>query len=279
MKNQSKIIFLIVAGLFFCSVVANASETTGTLSTGLETGLNGTVVVAPTANVASGTYTSEQNISLAATGSLSIHYTTNSETPACATGNVYSGPITISSTTTLKAIACYANSVSSNVSTFDYVINLATAPLTPTANPVAGTYTSAQSVALASVDSTSIRYTTDGTDPTCSTGNLYSAVIAIDSTQTIKAIGCSSVGSSSVASFVYTINIPTGGGGGGGGGGSAPATYNIGDINKDNKVDKYDFSLMMANWGKSGTNVSDLNKDGKVDKYDFALLMLHWGGK
>ncbi len=71
---------------------------------------------------------------------------------------------------------------------------------------------------------------------------------------------------------------PSGGGGGGGGGGgeSAAVTYKTGDTNKDGKVDKYDFALLMANWGKLGTNASDLNNDDKVDKYDFALLMLNW---
>ncbi len=33
---------------------------------------------------------------------------------------------------------------------------------------------------------------------------------------------------------------------------------------------------MMANWGETGSNSSDLNKDNKVDKYDFALLMASW---
>jgi len=50
-----------------------------------------------------------------------------------------------------------------------------------------------------------------------------------------------------------------------------------GDINDNGKVDKYDFALMMSEWGKSGLNIpSDLNKNGKVDKYDFALLMVNW---
>ncbi|PJA01759.1 hypothetical protein COX74_01020, partial [bacterium (Candidatus Gribaldobacteria) CG_4_10_14_0_2_um_filter_41_16] len=72
-----------------------------------------------------------------------------------------------------------------------------------------------------------------------------------------------------------------GGGGGGGGGGYTPPTIPTlnkkADINGDNKVDKYDFSLMMANWGKPGSNTCDLNNDNKVDKYDFALLMSKWG--
>ncbi len=63
----------------------------------------------------------------------------------------------------------------------------------------------------------------------------------------------------------------------GGGGGYTPTTAKKGDANGDGKVDKYDFSLMMSNWGKTGTNNSDFNADGKVDKYDFALLMSNWG--
>ena len=50
-----------------------------------------------------------------------------------------------------------------------------------------------------------------------------------------------------------------------------------GDINDDGKVNKYDFALMMSEWGKTGLNIaSDLNDDGKVDKYDFSLLMINW---
>ena len=66
------------------------------------------------------------------------------------------------------------------------------------------------------------------------------------------------------------------GGGGGGGGYTPPPVVKTGDANSDGKVDKYDFALMMANWGKTGTNTCDFNSDGKVDKYDFALLMLNW---
>jgi len=64
--------------------------------------------------------------------------------------------------------------------------------------------------------------------------------------------------------------------GGGGVPTLVPQTSIKGDITGDGKVDKYDFSLMMANWGKTGPNDCDLNNDNKVDKYDFALLMSNW---
>jgi len=49
-----------------------------------------------------------------------------------------------------------------------------------------------------------------------------------------------------------------------------------GDLTGDGVVDEYDFSLLMANWGKVGSNISDLNDDGVVDEYDFSLLMANW---
>ena len=117
-----------------------------------------------------------------------------------------------------------------------------------------------------------------------STGTIYSGAISVSSSETINAVSCyldsSSVAHpSNVVSFAYTINIPATSGGG-----TTPIVppttpiiTKIGDANGDGKVDKYDFALMMANWGKTGTNSSDFNNDGKVDKYDFALLMSKWG--
>lgn len=92
----------------------------------------------------------------------------------------------------------------------------------PIANPVAGTYTSAQSVTLTVASSTSIHYTINGSIPTCETGTTFGAPIAVGSSLTIKAIACYSGGSSDVATFDYIVNIANnnGGGGGGGGGGS-----------------------------------------------------------
>lgn len=276
MKNLIKIISVISLALLYAVNFASASITGGEISTGINTGIGGTVIVNPTASVPSGTYTSVQNVSLAAIGSLSVHYTTSGTAPTCLTPSTYSAPIIISATSTLKAIACYANSVTSNISTYDYVINLPPyAP--PIASPLAGTYTSAQSVVLSATGSTSIRYTIDESMPTCSVGNVYASAIAVGASQTIKAIACYDGGNfSDVASFAYAINIPSGGGGGGGGGTPPPATK-TGDINSDSKVDKYDFAMLMASWGQTGSNSSDLNHDNKVDKYDFALLMLNWG--
>lgn len=89
------------------------------------------------------------------------------------------------------------------------------------ASPAAGTFNSAQNITLIADGSSSVRYTTDGSIPTCSTGTVYSSVIPVGTSQTIKAIACYGENFSDVTSFTYIININTGGGGGGGGGGSS----------------------------------------------------------
>ncbi|MDO8509684.1 MAG: chitobiase/beta-hexosaminidase C-terminal domain-containing protein, partial [bacterium] len=91
------------------------------------------------------------------------------------------------------------------------VVKDATPPTTPTALPVAGTYTSTQSVVISGSDI--IHYTTSGI-ATCSSPT-YAGAVSVISSQTISAIGCDTAGNeSSVASFVYTITLPTVSGGG-----------------------------------------------------------------
>jgi len=78
----------------------------------------------------------------------------------------------------------------------------------PVATPAAGSYTSTQSVTLAVAGANSIRYTIDGTDPSCTTGTVYSAPISFSATRTIKSIACYLLSnSSSVTSSAYTITL------------------------------------------------------------------------
>ena len=79
----------------------------------------------------------------------------------------------------------------------------------PSLNPAAGTYSSAQSVVMTSAETGAfIRYTTDGSTPTSSTGTLYSGPVPVTSTTTLKAIGFKTgMADSSVTSGTYTINI------------------------------------------------------------------------
>ena len=60
--------------------------------------------------------------------------------------------------------------------------------------------------------------------------------------------------------------------GGGGGGGSSPAGA---DLNRDGRVNIFDLSILLRNWGKSGTG--DLNSDGRVNIFDLSVLLRNWG--
>ena len=106
------------------------SSTSGSLCTGLNCPVEGTAVVAPSASVAAGTYTSNQSVVLSATGSNSIHYTIDGTTPTCSTGSTYASAISVTQTTTLKAISCYANGNTSSVSSFAYTLQCATTSVT-----------------------------------------------------------------------------------------------------------------------------------------------------
>jgi hypothetical protein len=163
---------------------------------------------APTFSPAGGTYTSAQSVTIStSTSGASIRYTTDGSTPTSTTGTLYAGPVTISATTTLKAIAYESGFTNSSVTSATYTISQPQAAA-PTFSPAGGTYTSTQSVTISTATSgASIRYTTDGSTPTSTTGTLYSGPVTISATATLKAIAYESgFTDSSVTSATYTIS-------------------------------------------------------------------------
>ena len=76
----------------------------------------------PTFNPAAGTYTQAQNVTIScATEGATIYYTTNGEEPTTSS-SVYSGTISVSTTTTIKAMAAKADYNNSSVASATYTI-------------------------------------------------------------------------------------------------------------------------------------------------------------
>lgn len=161
----------------------------------------GISVAPPVAGVPAGTYYCPQTVTLTtATAGAAIYYTLDGSEPTTA-GTLYTGPININRSTTLKAIAKKDN-VTSDVSTFDYLINEIDVP---TVNIPPGTYYSPQTVTLStSTPGAVIYYTVDGSTPTTA-GTLYTGPVTISQSATLKAIAARDGGISPVGVFIYTI--------------------------------------------------------------------------
>ena len=82
-------------------------------------------VVKPAYSPAPGNYTTPQTVTLSTTtADATIHYTTDGSTPSKTNGTVYTDPITVSSTTTINAIAYKAGFDDSDAVTGTYTIHL-----------------------------------------------------------------------------------------------------------------------------------------------------------
>jgi hypothetical protein len=165
----------------------------------------------PTISPNGGTFTNSQTVTLAcATPGTSIRYTTDGSTPTTTAGTLYSGPFSVGTSATVKAVAYSQDYDVSAVGSADFTINLPPAA-TPTISPNGGTFTNSQTVSLACASpGTSIRYTTDGSAPTDTVGMLYSAPFTVGVSATIKAVAFGpGFSTSAVASADFTINLPT----------------------------------------------------------------------
>jgi hypothetical protein len=206
-----------------------------------------------------GMYTSAQPVTLSdSTPGAAIYYTLDGSSPTTGS-NLYTGAFTVSSTTTVNAIAVATGYTNSAVATATYTINIAPPIVAiPAFTPMAGTYASAQTVTLSdSTPGAAIYYTLDGSSPTTGS-NLYTGAFTVSSTTTVNAIAVAAgYTNSAVATATYTIN-PSG---------TAPINVSLTAADK------------LYGIGTAGTSVTG-GIDGAGDAYAGNLLgtSLTYGG-
>ena len=186
----------------------NAIAVTSTGTSAVATATYTLTCIAPTVSPVAGTYAAGQTVTITkAYADDNVYYTTNGTTPTNSS-TLYTAPITISATTTLKFYAQKTGFTASPIVTQTYTIQAATA--TPVLSLATGTYTTAQTLTITDATAGStIYYTTNGTTPTTAS-TVYSGAITVSATETVEAVAISSTTAlSSVASASYTISGAT----------------------------------------------------------------------
>ncbi len=169
------------------SVQVAAGRTTTGSFTVTDTELTADRLSPPTFNVAGGDYSGPITVGIAAQHG-TIRYSLNGTPPTSSSGRIYDGPVDITSTTTLRAVAHLEGYRDSAVTEAEYRIQ-GSMP-TPTVSPAEGIYYEPISVALSTAEpGAQIYFTLDGRDPNPGTqGSLYQAPVAISEDREIRAI-------------------------------------------------------------------------------------------
>jgi hypothetical protein len=152
-----------------------------------------------------GTYSSAQQVSITdTTPGANIFFTLNGSQPTTSSTR-YAGPVSVTSSETINAVAVATGFQPSGTGTATYTLQTAI----PSFSPAPGTYTSAQAVTISdSNPGATIHYTTDGSTPTMSSPQ-YSGPIAVTSSETINAIAIAPpLPQSGVASGKFMIVAP-----------------------------------------------------------------------
>jgi alpha-tubulin suppressor-like RCC1 family protein len=167
-------------------------------------------VATPTLTPASGSYSGALPVIVATSSpAATIHYRLDGGAPTESDPGVSSGSaVTVENSSSLKANAWRTGWATSATVSATYWISLGTAT-TPVLSPAPGTYTSAQTVTVTAQSGTTIRFTTDGSDPTFSS-TIYAGPIAVSNTTELKAKAFKAdTTPSAAAGGLYRIDLGT----------------------------------------------------------------------
>ncbi len=166
-------------------------------------------VATPVFDPPGGEYLTARNVTISSvTEGATIRFTTDGSDPD-SSSTVYGAPININSSTTVKAKAFKSGWADSSIASAAYTIGIMFPVAKPTFNPVGGSYANVQNVLITcATEGATIRYTTDGYDPTINS-TVYDGPVNISSTTMLKAQAFKFGWiDSSIASASYTIGAP-----------------------------------------------------------------------
>lgn len=148
-------------------------------------------VATPTASPNGSTFATDQTVILScATEGAKIYYTTDGSTPTVSSTE-YNAPITLTATTSLRAIAVKEGMVDSAVLTASYIktsVPVVETVAAPVAVPNGGTFVTSQTVTLTcATEGASIYYTLDGSVPTTDSV-LYTGPFTLYNSTDLRAI-------------------------------------------------------------------------------------------
>jgi alpha-tubulin suppressor-like RCC1 family protein len=143
----------------------------------------GSELPAPMISPGTGTYSADQTVTISATSGATIRYTTDGTDPT-ETSAVYSAPLTVTESRTIKARAYQESFQASAVSAATYTMKVAN----PALSVPGGTYNTPQSVTVTCATAgADIHYTTNGVEPTQADATIASGgTLSISDPTTLK---------------------------------------------------------------------------------------------
>ncbi|MCR4315319.1 MAG: chitobiase/beta-hexosaminidase C-terminal domain-containing protein [Planctomycetes bacterium] len=157
-----------------------------------------------TASPQGGYFNQYPSVTLEASESATIYYTTDGSTPTIES-TVYTTAIVLESTATLKFFAVDGSNNAENVNTEEYIVDAD--PPTVSADVKGGTYQTPVTVTLTADETSAIHYTLDGSTPT-SFATVYVDPIFLNSSATLKFIAIDLASNASeVGSETYVIDV------------------------------------------------------------------------
>ncbi len=166
------------------------------------------VAPAPSFSPAAATYNSVQSVVISDVApSAVVYYTTDGTTPTQAS-LLYSGPVLVNASETLKAIAVAPGYVGSSAATATYTINLP-APADPVLSPVPGTYATAQTITVTDPTPGALLYYSTSGSGVSANWTLYSNPLTVSATQTLSIKAMVGGASSNAVTGTYTITTPS----------------------------------------------------------------------